>query len=380
MALYNKYRPYKLSLFCGQDHIKKILSNQVRKNKLSHSYLFTGPAGTGKTSCARVLAAMANATDGMTDEPSMSDPIVAQIISGKNNMDVFEMDAASSRGIDDIKEIRERAYMSPMQYRKKVYIIDECHQLTSEAWAALLKILEEPPSHAIFILCTTDARKVSEAIKTRCQCYDFKSVATEEIVRLLKTIIQQERIEIDDEAIRMIATCSKGSLRNALTKLDKVNDLGERITAHNVSVVLGVTNKKTISNFIGAVISADFASALQASSEALSVGVPPEDFISQVTSFLHDVLLFGAKGFDPERLGCLPEEIQVISSTKDALTKGVGPQFRKLLLRWDGILDQYAKRVTYKEQPQKLINFLFMALYYAFKEIKLVVAEKGGTA
>lgn len=378
MALYNKYRPYKLSMVCGQEPIKKILANQVNLNKLVHAYLFVGPAGTGKTTLARILAAMVNCSSGMTSDPSIDDPIVAQIVSGKNSMDVFEMDAASTRGIDDIKEIRERAYMAPMEMRRRVYIIDECHQLTPEAWAALLKILEEPPASSIFILCTTDSRKVQEAIKTRCQCFDFKAIPSEEITKQLRTIASAEQIEIEDDALRMIVGASRGSLRNAISKLEKVNNVGERITANTVSLILGVTNKRVIANFADALIEGNIVSAMKASSDALSIGVSPEDFFAHVASFCHDMMMFGINGFDIERTGYLPEEVSAVTEARDKLANVVGKQnFRKLLLKWEEMLDKYAKRSIWKEGAQKLVNIAFLAMYFELKHYKAAVAAAG---
>ncbi len=384
MALYNKYRPYKLSMVCGQEHIKKILANQIIKNNLVHAYLFVGPAGTGKTTMARILAAMVNATEAPTVDTSLDDPRVDQIIGGRNSMDVFEMDAASTRGIDDIKEIRDKAYLSPIEMRKKVYIIDECHQLTPEAWGALLKILEEPPQHSIFVLCTTDSRKVQEAIKTRCQCFDFKSIPSEEMVKQVRSIAMNERIEIDDDALRMIVAASRGSLRNAISKLEKVNGAGERITANAVSLILGVTNKRTICDFVNSLIDGNILAGLKASSEAISIGVPPEDFFAHIASFNHDMMMFGVNGFDIERTGYLPEEINAVSEARDKLANMLGKSnFRKLLLKWEELLDKYAKRVVYRENAQKLVNIAFTALYFELKNFKAVVAaatEKGGAA
>jgi len=384
MALYNKYRPYKLSMVCGQEHIKKILANQVAKNNLVHAYLFIGPAGTGKTTVARILAAMVNATEKPTTEPSLDDPRVVQIISGKNNMDVFEMDAASTRGIDDIKEIREKAYMAPLEMRKKVYIIDECHQLTNEAWGALLKILEEPPHHAIFVLCTTDSRKVQEAIKTRCQCFDFKAVPSEEMVKQIRSIAMTEQIEIDDDALRMIVSASRGSVRNAISKLEKVNGVGERITANTVSLILGVTNKRTVSDFVNSLIDGNLLAGLKASSDAISIGVPPEEFFAQIASFIHDMMMFGVNGFDIERTGYLPDEVNAVVDARDKLANVLGKSnFRKLLIKWEELLDKYARRVVYKENAQKLVNIAYTAMYFDLKNYKAAIAaatEKGGAA
>jgi DNA polymerase-3 subunit gamma/tau len=377
MALYNKYRPYKLDMLYGQEYVRKVLTNQVKKNKMAHAYLFTGPAGTGKTSAARVLAAMVNATNGMTDSPSMDDPIVERIISGRNNMDVFEMDAASNRGIDDIKELRSRVYLSPMEMRKKIYIIDECHQLTTEAWNALLKILEEPPQHAIFVLCTTDPKKVLETIKTRCQCFEFKPILLEDIVKQLRQIAAAERIEIDDEAVVLVARAANGSLRNAISKLEALSDLGERITTVITSTALGITSRQTLIEFVNAAIDGDFLIGMKTSSEALSIGLPAEKFLSLVGEICHDLAVSGVKGYDISRTGYLPDEVKALTTVKDRFVEIAGAgNFRKLLFRWVEVLNDWAEISIFKYQPQDLVNFTFMVLFYEIKPYKDKAASK----
>jgi DNA polymerase-3 subunit gamma/tau len=380
MALYNKYRPYKLSLICGQDHIKRILANQIKNNTLAHAYLFTGQAGVGKTSIARILAAMINCSQGMTVETSLEDPIVAKIISGKNNMDVCETDAATKGGIDNIREMRDRAYLSPMEMRKKVYIIDECHQLTPEAWNALLKIIEEPPPHAIFIFCTTDSKKVIETIKTRCQCFDFRPIPYDEILKYLRDIVISEKIDIEEEALRMIVRAARGSLRSALSRIEKISAFGENISSKIVAHTLGVTSRMVVSDFVNAILDTNLAAGIKASSEAMSIGVPPEDFLSHIAEFLHDLIMVEAPGFDMERMGCTSDELKNTIATRDKIAKVLEADFRKFLVKWIGITDEYSKMVVYRLQPQFLMNVVFTALYVEYKPFLKKANGKGEAA
>lgn len=380
MNLYNKYRPFSLASVCGQEQVKKPLAMMVQSGDIPHSLLFTGPAGTGKTTAARILASMVNCVDGPKVEYAKDDPIASAIISGKTNIDVYEMDAASNRGIDEIKSLREKAYNVPMEMRRKVYIIDECHQLTSEAWNALLKILEEPPSHAMFILCTTERRKVIETIQSRCVCFEFRSLSMEDVVKQLRLIASAEKIDIEDDAIRMIASVGRGSLRTSISKLEKLRQCQERITAKLVGTLLGTTSRQTIAEFIDAVADGNLLAGLKSSSDAISVGVPPEDFFSHVATFCHDLIFLGVTGYDIERTGYSPDELQALTKVRDKLLAAVGKtHFRPMVLQWIGHLNEYSISVVFKMQPQFLVNVAFTRLYYNYKSYKNL-HEKGGAA
>lgn len=229
MALYLKYRPQSLDDLIGQEPVKELLSAAFANNKLSHAYLLVGPRGIGKTSTARILAKMVNCESNADIPCNKCDSCVS--ITNGSNLDLVEVDAASNRGIDDIRNLRETIKLSPTQSKKKVYIIDEVHMLTTEAFNALLKTLEEPPAHALFILATTEAHKVPETILSRVVRLDFKLASTTELLEALKKIAKAEKIDIEDEALLMLAKKGEGSFRDGEKLLDAMSSLGKKITA-----------------------------------------------------------------------------------------------------------------------------------------------------
>lgn len=232
-ALYLKYRPQNLDQLIGQDNVKKTLLSSFNNSKLSHAYLFVGPRGTGKTSTARILAKMVNCEK--KDKAPCNQCATCLSITDGSNLDLIEIDAASNRGIDDIRSLRENIKLSPSSLNKKVYIIDEVHMLTTEAFNALLKTLEEPPTHAIFILATTEGQKIPQTILSRVQRLDFKLASTLDIETALKNVINGEKIDIDDEAIKLIARAAEGGFRDAIKILDQLKDFDGKITVEQVN-------------------------------------------------------------------------------------------------------------------------------------------------
>ncbi len=239
-VLYRKYRPRSLSDVAGQSHITKTLSNSLNNKKIAHAYLFTGPKGVGKTSVARILAHEVNSLPYDDDSP---------------HIDIIEIDAASNRRIDEIRELRELVYIAPVQAKYKVYIIDEVHMLTKEAFNALLKTLEEPPQHVIFILATTDAHKLPETIVSRTQRFGFKPIPINDLIKSIKDISHIEKIKIDNEALELIAQHSQGSLRDAISLLDQARSTSSTITANGVAELLGLPPDELINKLIKEIIS-----------------------------------------------------------------------------------------------------------------------------
>lgn len=241
-ALYRKYRSKSFDEVVGQEHITKTLQNAVERGKISHAYLFTGPRGVGKTSVARILAHAVN------DLPYESETI---------HLDIIEIDAASNRRIDEIRDLRDKVHVSPTSAKYKVYIIDEVHMLTREAFNALLKTLEEPPAHVIFILATTEVHKLPDTIISRTQRHNFKAVSIETAARHLADIAGQEKIAIDEPALRLLAQFGDGSFRDSISLLDQLAATGEKIDEELVRQHLGLPPSQTIDNLLGAVSSGD---------------------------------------------------------------------------------------------------------------------------
>ena len=242
MALYRTYRPKRLEEIVGQEHITDTLEHALKQGTVSHAYLFTGPRGVGKTSIARILAHEVNGLEYSDDSA---------------HLDIIEIDAASNRRIDEIRELRERVHITPTSGKFKVYIIDEVHMLTREAFNALLKTLEEPPAHVIFILATTEAHKLPETIISRTQRFSFKPLPINKIVAHLQSIAKQEKIKVDDEALEIIAEFGDGSFRDSINILDQARNQMERITSESVQRLLGIPPATVVSELVEALAAGD---------------------------------------------------------------------------------------------------------------------------
>lgn len=262
VALYRKYRPEDFDRVVGQEQVVRVLKNAVKENLISHAYLFSGPRGTGKTSVARILAQSINCEKRTSYNPCGKCRACVNAKEGKT-MDLLEIDAASNRGIDEIRDLREKIKFAPTESRFKVFIIDEVHMLTKEAFNALLKTLEEPPAHAIFVLATTEIHKVPNTIISRCQRHDFRRIKLSEIVSKLIEIAKTEHIKVSDEALEMIAESSEGGLRDAISVLDQIASVGlAEITAESVEEVLGLAPYKTVHDFVAALLGGDTVKSL----------------------------------------------------------------------------------------------------------------------
>jgi len=246
-ALYRKYRSKSLSEIVGQEHITETLDKALKTGRISHAYLFTGPRGVGKTSIARILAHEINGLS-YTDDAT--------------HMDIIEIDAASNRRIDEIRELRDKVYIAPTSAKYKVYIIDEVHMLTKEAFNALLKTLEEPPAHVVFILATTDSHKLPETIVSRTQRFSFKPVEKAKVIAHLKEIAKTEKITIDDEALAMLADHGEGSFRDSISMLDQARSHNESLTASDVQRLLGIPSADAVAAILAAVASSDSADVM----------------------------------------------------------------------------------------------------------------------
>jgi len=298
MSLYRKHRPQKFSDLLGQEHIKITLTNALSGSNFSHAYLFSGPKGSGKTTTARLLAKAINCTgrdlSKGTFEPCNKCVSCREITAG-HSMDMIEIDAASNRGIDEIRDLRDKIRFAPTSSKYKVYIIDECHMLTKEAFNALLKTLEEPPAHAVFVMATTELHKVPATILSRTQVFDFKKAKLPEIEKLLKKTVTAENIKIDEEAIKLIARLSFGAFRDALSMLEQVaalqTDGRSKISLEEVQEVLGQSTESSVLEFVKLLVENDRKRALKMADTLYFEGIDLESFLTSVISVLRKLLL-----------------------------------------------------------------------------------------
>ena len=305
-VLARKYRPQKFSDLIGQQHIAQTLQNAIFQNRIGHAYLFTGSRGVGKTTSARIFAKALNCEHAPYDEEHKKfaygasgevEPCNAcalcEDITSSHAMDVYELDAASNNGVDQIREILEAVRYGATQSRYKVYIIDEVHMLSIGAFNALLKTLEEPPAGVVFILATTDPQKLPATIISRCQRYDFKRVQVEELVGHLSRIARAEGIEIDEAALRLVARNARGGVRDSLSALDQIIAFAQPpISEENAAEVLGVASRETLMNFLCAVLSRDVSTALELIHKVDSFGQDLNKFASEVLSLIRDTTVY----------------------------------------------------------------------------------------
>lgn len=292
IPLYRKYRPKNLQEVVGQEHVKKALTNAINLGKISHAYLFTGPRGTGKTSIARILAKSLNCQQGPTLTPCET---CSSCVDIKNStpMDVIEIDAASNRSVEDARHILEKIQYVPVNGKYKIYIIDEVHMLTNQAFNALLKTLEEPPENVIFILATTEPQKVLETITSRCQRFDFRRIITDDIIKHLKHIAKIEQIKIDDEALFTIAKNAAGGMRDSLALLDQVSvlDSAKTISAEDINKLLGRISFDMLHNLTDTIIQSKPQAAIELLSTIYNAGNEPSQILVNLLGYFKNLLI-----------------------------------------------------------------------------------------
>ena len=288
-ALYRKYRPKTLDDICGQDIIVKIIKNSIINNQINHAYLFAGPRGTGKTSIAKIFAKIINCEHPINCQPCGKCTSCTQ----ENNSDIIEIDAASNNGVDEIRELRNKVNLLPAYGKYKVYIIDEVHMLTQGAFNALLKTLEEPPAHVIFILATTDPHKVIETILSRCQRLDFKKISDEAIVENLTKIAQKENIEIDKDALYEIAKLADGGMRDSVGMLDQARAYTEsKITINDIHDINGTLTEKDLSQLLENIIDSKLDEILEKIDNYNDKGKNFVKLMEEFISFVRNIILF----------------------------------------------------------------------------------------
>ena len=311
-ALYRKYRPQDFDEVVGQEPVVRTLKNAIAGGQVRQAYLFAGPRGTGKTSLARILAKGLNCEQGPTPNPDKTCHACLAIANG-NSLDVVEMDAASQRGIDDIREIRERVVLQPAEGRYKVYILDEAHQLTDAAWNALLKLIEEPPPHLVFVFCTTDLAKVLPTVRSRCQTFVFQRPRLAELVQLLRRVADGEGIDVPDQALSLIARGARGSFRDAVSTLDQLSAATEgKITVQAVLQLLGAVEEEALFRLCDLVVDQDTAGALTFVEELAAQGQDLGRLVLDLLEHLRALMLV-------QHMGEVPDSLPLTDETRERL-------------------------------------------------------------
>src|SRR5689334_23600876 len=311
-ALYRKYRPQSFQEVVGQDAVVRTLSNAIGTDAVRHAYLFAGPRGTGKTSMARILAKCLNCAQGPTTNPDGTCHACRAIAAG-TSLDVIEMDAASQRGIDDIREIRDRVVLQPVEGRYKVYILDEAHQLTDAAWNALLKLIEEPPPHLVFVFCTTDLSKVLPTVRSRCQTFVFQRPRLQDLVTVLTRVSEGEGIDAPQPALSLIARAARGSFRDATSTLDQLAAATEgAVTVQSVLQLLGTVEEEALFRICDLIVDRDTAGALTFVEELAEEGHDLGRLVSELIEHLRHVLLV-------QHMHEVPESLPVTEEARERL-------------------------------------------------------------
>jgi len=345
LALARKYRPDDFENIISQHHITTTLKNAVKLGRISHAYLFCGPRGTGKTTTARVLAKALNCEKGPTPEPC-GECTVCKEIARCSSPDVFEIDAASNRGIDDIRELRENVRYAPVGGRYKIYIIDEVHRLTKEAFDALLKTLEEPPSHVIFIFATTEPQALPPTILSRTQRYDFKRIPVTALAEAINSIAQKEALTIDPDAALMIAKKADGSLRDAISLLDQLSSFSDsRIDVAGAAEILGIVKTEFLSEIAGALIAHDTSKALSLFGDFIKSGGDSQELAEALTGYIRTLLLIKNGVEDAAILELEKNEVEHAKELLDNI-ESVD------LLRFFTILADYRQTVKSGQDPR----------------------------
>ncbi len=354
--LHLKYRPQSFAQLVGQQAIATTLSNAITTSRIAHAYLFTGPRGTGKTSSARILAKSLNcqSADSPTTIPCSKCDSCTAIANG-SSLDVVEIDAASNSGVENIREIIERSHIAAINSRYKIYYIDECHSLSNQAFQALLKTLEEPPANVVFVLCTTEAHKVPDTIKSRCQRFDFKRISIENMVKHLQHIVAEELIDITPEALRLIAQLSSGCMRDAECLLDQLSLLDTTITPNWVWEIAGMVPEQELLTLVERIAESDSDAVLAILRNLLEWGKEPLVILHNLTSFFRDMLIAKTSPDKWEMVGLTEETWKELCQIAKSWDRGA-------ILQAQQHLKQSEVQVKLSTQPQLWLEVTILGL------------------
>lgn len=355
-ALYRKFRPDNFDDVKGQDHIVTTLTNQIKANRIGHAYLFCGTRGTGKTTVAKILAKAVNCQNPVNGSPCNECEMCRAIQAG-TSMNVIEIDAASNNGVDNIREIREEVTYRPTEGNYKVYIIDEVHMLSTGAFNALLKTLEEPPSYVIFILATTEAHKIPITILSRCQRYDFHRITIDTIAARLTELLEAEGVEAEEKAVRYVAKAGDGSMRDALSLLDQCIAfyLGQTLTYDKVLEVLGAVDTEVFSQLLRKVLSGDVTGSIHILEELITGGRELSQFVGDFTWYMRNLLLV--------KTSENPEEAIDVSSDNMKLLKEESTMLDvETLMRYIRIFSDLSNQIRYATQKRVLVEIALIKL------------------
>lgn len=382
VAIARKWRPQTFNEIVGQDHITRTLTNAIKNGRIHHAFLFIGSRGIGKTTTARILAKALNCAS--VPEPTV-EPCNAcdncLSISAGNNIDVLEIDGASNNGVDDVRSIRENVRMVPTSGRYKIYIIDEVHQLSGPAFNALLKTLEEPPPHAVFIMATTEAHKIPATIISRCQRYDFRRVVVSDIVTLLKKILAKEKLKATDEALYAIARVAEGGVRDAQSILDElITYCDKEITFNDVFEVLGLVNWQCFHDLCDAMLAGNVARQLEIIEEVIAAGKDLSQFVEDILRYYRNLLVCLTVG-SSELLLRLPET--EMSEMKKRAKRFTVVKLIKLVERFSELVNAYDSQIAQRTALETLlIQLTRVDVDISLDTVmeKLVLLGKGGIA
>ncbi len=364
-ALYLKWRPRRWEEVVGQQHVVQTLRNAIAAGRIAHAYLFAGPRGTGKTTTARLLAKAVNCLDEDLARRPCDSCAHCQAVNEGRFLDLIEIDAASNTSVEDVRALREKINFAPNQGRYKVYIIDEVHMLSTAAFNALLKTLEEPPAHAIFVLATTEIHKIPATVLSRCQRHEFRRIPHQEMRTYLRHMVEEEGFEVSEEALALVARQSTGCLRDAISLLDQLTSAGHAVDLAAAQAVLGTASSQAVVQVVDALLANEASAALQALHDALDAGSDPRQLARQVVEYLRNLLLIQWGNADM---------VDVASDMRSHMARQATAFQRPLLLGVIRAFNQAASEARASWQPALPLELALL------EAINVLHAEAPGTA